>query len=205
MQSNKKLVEYLVSTWVLKNDLIIQAFLAVDRGDFVLTQHQKDVYDDIALSIWYWVTISQPTTVWLMLEWLNPKKWDKILDVWSGSGWTTALLWYIVWNTWYVYWVEIIPQLVKFWNRNIKKYKSTDNLYIYKAGISLWLPNYWPYDKILVSASAQTLPLDLVNQLKINWKIVIPIQDTIQVIKRIDIKKYIKEIHYWFRFVPLIS
>ncbi len=96
MEANKLLVEHLIQTEVLKSPNIIESFLKIDRINFVLPQHQTSAYLDMPLHIGFEQTISQPTTVAFMLELLNPKKEERILDIGSGSGWTSSLLAFLV-------------------------------------------------------------------------------------------------------------
>ncbi len=87
-----ELINDLIHSKALYSDNIIEAFRNVDRADFVLNKNDSTIYGDFPLSIGYQQTISQPTTVAMMLEMLEPRMGDKILDIGSGSGWTTALL-----------------------------------------------------------------------------------------------------------------
>lgn len=202
MDSNKKLINSLEEKWVIKSKKIIDAFNFVDRKDFVLSESENLEYFDIPLAIWYGQTISQPTTVWFMLELLEPTIWDKILDIWSGSWWTTALLWKIVWKSWKVIWLERIDELVEFWKNNIKKY-NLKNISIQKATKSLWIP-YEKFNKILVSASANTIPKQLIDQLELKWILVIPIKEYIYKITKLSTNKQQIEKYPNFVFVPLI-
>ena len=89
------LIDNLISEGWLKSPRIIEAFRKIKREDF-LPDHLKDLAQlNEALPIGYGQTISQPLVVALMLELLEPKEGEKILDIGSGSGWTTALLAYI--------------------------------------------------------------------------------------------------------------
>lgn len=92
--SNEQLVEHLKKEGVLNTPRIINAFRAIDRVDFVRKEQSGSAYADHPLPIGEGQTISQPYTVAFMLEKLQPRSQDKILDVGSGSGWTTALLSY---------------------------------------------------------------------------------------------------------------
>ncbi|MCD6283661.1 protein-L-isoaspartate O-methyltransferase, partial [bacterium] len=90
------LIQQLISEGYLKTPEIIKAFREIDRKDFVPSYLKKEAYINAPLPIGFGQTISQPLTVAFMLELLQPKRGDKILDIGSGSGWTTALLAYIV-------------------------------------------------------------------------------------------------------------
>lgn len=184
-------------------DRIEEAFEAVGRENF-LPANVKNLADyDDALPIGQGQTNSQPYTVRLMLEWLEPMPGQKILDVGSGSGWTTALLAYIVGPKGHVYAVERVPELVDFGRQNVERL-GIKNAKFYPVGQELGLLAEAPFDRILVSASADELPQELVNQLKISGKMVIPVQnDILEITKKsksdLDIKK-----HEGFVFVPLL-
>lgn len=162
MRSNRELVEHLIDTNVLSSKNIIDAFYAIDRIDFVLDKFKFQAYEDHPLGIDYNQTISQPFTVAFMLELLAPKRGDFILDIGSGSGWTTALLSNIVGSGGKVIGVERIEELVEFGNSNLKKYNIT-NAKIELASEELGVSGV-EFDKILVSASASELPKELLKQ-----------------------------------------
>ncbi|HLA48982.1 MAG TPA: protein-L-isoaspartate O-methyltransferase [Candidatus Saccharimonadales bacterium] len=184
-------------------DRIDQAFEVVDRANFVPKELRDAVDIDAPLPIGYGQTNSQPYTVRLMLEWLDPQPGEKILDVGSGSGWTTALLAHLVGAKGWVYAVERIPELVEFGQDNAER-TGVKNASFFQAGDEFGLPQEAPYDRILVSASADQLPQELVDQLKVGGKMVIPVQhDILEITKKaedsLDIKK-----HGGFAFVPLL-
>src|SRR5665213_784816 len=97
---------------------IDEAFRTIQRRDFLPADLQEQAYIDAPIPIGFGQTNSQPSTVRMMLEWLDPQPGDKILDVGSGSGWTTALLSYLVEPNGQVYAVEKIPELVAFGREN---------------------------------------------------------------------------------------
>ena len=174
----KQLVTNLIRTGVLETKEITDAFLHVDRKNFVLSEYEDEAYGDYPLPIGYGQTISQPTTVAMMLEWLQPKKGEKILDVGSGSGWTTALLADIVGPAGKVFGVEIVPELVAFGQKNLDK-SNCPKANILQAGEKLGLPQEAPFDRILVSAAGRVIPKELVDQLKIGGTMVIPVGSSI--------------------------
>ena len=202
MSSNTDLSNFLVRIDILKTENIIHAFLMIDRADFVLDRTAQDIYEDYPLPIGHGQTISQPRTVAMMMEMLEPKEGDKILDIGSGSGWTTALLGFIVGDEGSVTGVERINALVKFGNANLEKY-NLKNVKIIPSEDELGIVGE-KFDRILVSAAASEFPQKLVQQLKPGGKLVIPVGNSIyEITKKEDGELEGKE-HYGFTFVPLI-
>src|SRR5688572_33158348 len=101
------------------NARVDEAFAAVPRRDFLPARQHPFAGLDQALDIGYGVTNSQPTTVRNMLELLDAQPGDRVLDVGSGSGWTTALLAHLVGPTGSVVGVERIPELVEASRANL--------------------------------------------------------------------------------------
>ncbi len=202
MITHNDLINHLILSKALLSTDIIEAFKHIDRINFVINKNISNVYGDYPLEIGYSQTISQPSTVALMMEMLEPKKGDKILDIGSGSGWSTALLAFIVGVSGSVVGIERVEQLVEFGSSNLKKFKFK-NAKIIQAGDKLGIPNE-TFDRILVSAAAENFPYELIKQLKTNGKLVIPVKNSIfEITKKED--GMIEEIeHYGFRFVPLI-
>ena len=116
------LINDLIQSRYLKTPEVIDAFKNIKRKDFLLPEDKDSAEINSPLSIGYGQTISQPLTVAFMLEALQPKKGDKVLDVGSGSGWTVALLSQIVGDAGKVYGIEKIKELEKFAESNVLKY-----------------------------------------------------------------------------------
>lgn len=158
---------------------------------------------DLPAPIGFGQTISQPTTVRMMLEWLDVQPGDKILDVGSGSGWTSALLGELTGSKGCVFAVEIIPELARFGRNNCLK-TDLRNVRFFVASEQLGLPSHAPYDRILVGAAADELPDELVAQLKPGGKMVLPVrQDILEIEKMMDGHLDIVR-HSGFVFVPLV-
>lgn len=117
----------------LKSPRLIEAFLKIDRKDFVPKELWAEAYGNYPLPIGEGQTISQPLTVAFMLELLEPRPGEKILEVGAGSGWQAALLAYAVSgvkgqvSSGRVVAVERIPELAKMAERNISKYNFMEN------------------------------------------------------------------------------
>ena len=96
MNSNKELIKLLKKDGYLKSLLVIEAFENIDRKDFVLESEKEKSYLNEALSIGFDQTISQPLVVAFMLELLDLKIGERVLEIGTGSGWKTALMAYIL-------------------------------------------------------------------------------------------------------------
>src|SRR3989344_1354240 len=179
-----------------------KVFDKVDRRNFVLPDLVGSADFDRPLPIGFGQTISQPTTVRLMLGWLEPQSGDKVLDVGSGSGWTTALLAHLVGPLGKVYAVELVPELVEFGRQNCQKL-GLKNVQFYLAGKKYGLPKEAPFERILVSAAAEELPTELIDQLSVGGKMVIPKRNDILEIERTSPKNIETRVRRGFVFVPV--
>lgn len=201
------LIESLIKDGWLKTPEIISAFKSVKRADF-LPDGIKDMAElNEAIPIGYGQTISQPLTVAFMIEALSPKSGNKILDIGSGSGYTTALLANLAGEKGKVIGVELIEELKRFGEENAAKYgyvKSGNAEFVLADG-NYGYEKESPYDRILVSASADSVPEKLKEQLKIGGKIVIPVKNSIKVLVKIAEDKFTEEDFPGFIFVPLVS
>jgi len=217
------LIDNLIQRGWLKTPRIIEAFRKIKRKDFL----PKDMGDlaelNEALPIGFGQTISQPLVVAFMIEKLNPQPGNKILDIGSGSGWTTALLAEIIGTKGQVFGIEIVPELKEFGEKNVAKYNFIEKgvAEFFCADGSKGLPKEAPFDRILASAtlaaakggkedlssltSAQILPQEWRKQLKVGGKIVTPIGTSIWLFIKKSEKEF-QEIEYpGFVFVPLIK
>ena len=201
MNSNGELVESLMANGVLKSKSIRDALLHMDRKDFVLSKYEDLAYMDGALPIGYGQTISQPYTVVFMLELLDVQKGDKVLDIGTGSGWTTALLSYLTGKEGRVVGKELIDELVVMGKENISKYDIA-NASISKTEGVLGVENE-KFDRILVSASANKFPKELLLQMKNDSVLVIPVQNSIYKVRKDKTGGITKEEYYGFSFVEL--
>ncbi len=197
-----ELVDEMIFSNVLKSPHIIDAFKAVDRKYFVPEALREETYIDYALPIGNGQTISQPSTVAFMLEKLAPQKGDRVLDIGSGSGWTTALLCHIVGEEGSVTGIERVSALVEQGEENLSQF-DFDHGCIKKAGEKLGIPGE-EFDRILVSAAADEIPEELFSQLKVGGILVIPVENSIYKFKKLSEEEIKTEEYYGFVFVPLI-
>ena len=193
-----ELLEYLRSLNLAKN--IVQAFANVERKEFVPAKYQPDAYDNSALPIGYGQTISQPYTIAFMLNLLDIFDKQKILEIGSGSGYVLALLAQIAKNA-KIFGTERIKELADSSRLVLAKYKNIKVLY---TPSDLGLPTEAPFDRILVSATAQKLEKGILSQLADDGILVCPIKDSIVRVQKIN-GQIKKEEYFGFAFVPLIT
>ena len=183
---------------------VYAAFEAVDRADFVRDDHVKAAYEDKPLPIGNGQTISQPYTVAFMLSLLDVKRGSTVLDIGSGSGYTTALLAELVGYNGSVTGLEVIEDLVEFGRQNLSEYEY-DWATIEQANPETLGDPKGVYDRILVSAAAQSLPTTLLDQVKVGGVIVVPVRNEILRVKRTGHAPEDRSVERFegFRFVPL--
>ncbi|MFH0890445.1 MAG: protein-L-isoaspartate O-methyltransferase [Candidatus Liptonbacteria bacterium] len=203
MVGNQELVEYLQGIGVLKTPEIIDAFLKIDRIDFVPKQYKDLAYADHPLDIGFGQTISQPYTIAFMLELLKPKSGQNILEIGTGSGYVVALLAKVAGERGDVIGTERIGDLVELSKNNLEKYRLR-NTQIVQAQKDFGVPGK-KFDRILVSAAADNLPQELLGQLDENGKLVIPVGSSIFLFERMSKGKIGSKEYPGFVFVPLIK
>ena len=205
MDSQKELIAQIKAEGGLNSSAVIKAFQTVDRADFVLPQYQDLAYENYPLPIGYGQTISQPYTVAFMLELLNPKKGEKILEIGAGSGWQTAMLCRLVGGTGQVTAKERLPKLKRLAEANLAKCRLSKNTIILMQGDGkLGFPAGAPYDKIIAAAAGTNIPEAWQHQLKIGGKIVAPVKDEIWKINKRSAKSFKITKYAGFAFVPLV-
>jgi protein-L-isoaspartate(D-aspartate) O-methyltransferase len=179
---------------------VIRAFELVPRAGFLPAGARLRAEYDGPLNIGHGQTNSQPRTVADMLVLLDVEPGHLVLDVGSGSGWTTALLAVLVGKTGAVHGVELEPDLVAFGRANIAAYPNA-SITMADPDV-LGLPDLAPYDRILVSAEPRVLPQALVDQLGPDGRMVIPVAGRMLLVERSGDEVAVSE-HGYYRFVPL--
>ncbi len=199
----EQLIRYWEKSGLLKNKNLMKAFRKIKREDFVLPEYKNRAYEDTAIPLKHGSTISQPSTIMIMLEALKLKKGLKVLEIGTGSGYTAALIAEITKKT--VYSMEIVPELIKTAENNFKKEKIK-NIKLFCRDGSKGLKEYSSYDRILVNAASKDVSKELIKQLKTNGIMIAPIggKYSQKMIKFTKEKKGIREEYLGeFIFVPM--
>lgn len=197
------LLERLTGSGTLHTPRIVAAFRDIDRADFVPAAHSSEAYADVPLPLGLGQTISQPSTVAIMLELLQPQRGQRMLDVGAGSGWTTALLACIADHEGIVVGVEALPALVEVGRANLAKYLFPFARIVQADGRVLGWPQEAPYDRILVSAAGTRLHESLVGQLADGGILVMPVGTSLWRVTRVAGETVVREEFPGFSFVPL--
>lgn len=181
---------------------VAAAMAANPRVDFLPESQHRWAAEDVPLPIGHGQTNSQPTTVRNMLTLLDLSAGDRVLDLGSGSGWTTAILSTLVGPEGDVTGVELIPELVESSRRALGE---RGNARIRQAVEGeLGDPGRAPFDRILVSAGARELPEELVRQLRVGGIMVIPVSGVMLRVHRTGEDSFTQSHHGNYMFVPLI-
>ena len=183
-------------------DRVDGAFAAWPRTGFLPPAEQRHAGEDHPLPIGHGQTSSQPSTVARMLRMLEVPVGARVLDVGSGSGWTTALLAHLVGPTGSVLGVELEPELAARGARNLAAPDQGWARIVQARPGVLGVPEEGPYDRILVSAEARELPTALVEQLVEGGRMVAPVAWGLDVVQRTADGVTITR-HEGYRFVPL--
>jgi protein-L-isoaspartate(D-aspartate) O-methyltransferase len=183
-------------------EAVADAFAATPRAGFLPPGARRRSSYDGPIQIGHGQTNSQPRTVAAMLRLLDVRAGHRVLDVGSGSGWTTALLAHLTGPAGEVVGVELEPSLVAFGRANLARTVRPWARIELAEPERLGWPAGAPYDRVLVSAEPQALPSALVDQVGTDGRMVIPVAGTMLLVEvGPDGPRVTK--HGGYRFVPL--
>ena len=204
----EKQKQHLFSYWknsrLITSDPVLKAFLAVPRELFVDHSYRDKSYADYPLPIGCEQTISQPTTVMLMLQLLELLPGQRVLEIGAGSGYNAALLAEL---SGVVVTVERHKQLVRIAQENLKQAGYEDVIVVNGDGKQGYASE-GPYDRIMVTAAAHQVQQKLKDQLSIGGLLVAPIGATYRcemlTVRKISSDNFQTSDHGLFSFVPLV-
>lgn len=189
----------------IKDEVVLSAIGSTARHIFVDEALSIRAYEDVSLPIGFGQTISQPYIVARMSELLrNGKSIQKVLEIGTGCGYQTAVLSKLAKE---VYSVERIRPLVMKARDHLRKLKCI-NVKLAHADGNIGLPQLAPFDAILVTAAASHIPQDLLDQLAIDGRLIIPVGTDEQIlclVERISQSEYRQTKLEPVKFVPLLG
>lgn len=203
-QAKRRFLIEELRTLGISDEKILEAFDKVPRHFFLDLVFEQQAYSNVAFQIGAGQTISHPYTVAFQTQLLQINKGEKVLEIGTGSGFQTSILCALGCK---VYSIERQRELFVKAKYIVDCLKFTPKLF-YGDGYK-GRPIDAPFDKIIVTCGANTVPENLLNQLKIGGVIVIPVGDIdVQTMKRITRKtenEYVTENFGNFSFVPMLE
>jgi protein-L-isoaspartate(D-aspartate) O-methyltransferase len=188
----------------IKDERVLRAMRDIPRHLFVPARHQAMAYEDMPLPIGHEQTISQPLMVAVMTEALRLQGHERVLEVGTGSGYQAAVLSRLASV---VLSIERIAELAAQARITLAMVRVM-NVHVLVGDGSLGLPEHGPYDAIVVTAAAPKIPSALVDQLKPDGRLVIPVgarnEQTLVRITRAHNGAQVERLG-GCRFVPLIG
>ena len=190
----------------ITNKNILSAIKKVPRALFVNKNSAQWAYENIALPAECEQTISQPYVVAYMIDCLNLKKTDKVLEIGTGTGYQTAIISHLCQK---IYTIEIFDKLFNQAKINMGKLKIKNIIYKLGNGLNGWGEKIL-FDAIIVSAASKEIPPKLLQNLKNNGKLIIPKKYPLENQKLILIEKnsennFKKKELFDVKFVPLLN
>ncbi|MCX6802513.1 MAG: protein-L-isoaspartate(D-aspartate) O-methyltransferase [Candidatus Diapherotrites archaeon] len=173
-EQRKNLVNSMEQYGAIESEEVKNAFLKVQREIFFSIEQRQYSYADSAFPIGKGQTISQPSTIAVMLELLEAKKGLKVFEVGSGCGYVLALLSELVGAKGKVFGIELVPELAVRSIENLRT-AGVKNAFVEFGDGTKGMPKEAPFDGILVSAAAEEVPEALIEQLAPNGRLVAPV------------------------------
>ena len=195
-----------LKTKVIRDERILDAFMQIPRHFFLEKTFAEWAYKDVAFPIDADQTISQPFTVAMQTSLLNIKKGDKVLEIGTGSGFQASVLYHIGAK---VYTIERQKKLFEKTEKFLHDLGFGNVRTLFGDGYE-GAPRFAPFDKIIITAGAVEIPKKLIDQLKPNGLMVIPLGDESGVQKMLRITKnedgsLTRENFGNYRFVPFLK
>lgn len=168
----------LLLNWQDKNvdERLLLAFEQIPRELFVPPQFKEYAYEDQPLPTVRKQSISQPTTIMIMLQSLELQEGERVFEIGAGAGYQAALISKIIGKSGTLVTVDVIPELVHLAKKNMKYLKLTNVIVFEADGSEGFLPQA-PYDRIIITAACPNIPQPVIDQLREGGVVVAPVGD----------------------------
>lgn len=188
----------------IRDSAVLSAMLAVPRHEFVPEELRARAYDDVPLPIGSGQTISQPYIVAAMTAALRPQPTDRVLEVGTGCGYQAAVLSLLAKE---VFTIEVRPELASAAAKKLAQL-GYSNTHVHCGDGTFGLPEFAPFDAILVAAAAPSVPEPLLAQLAEGGRIIVPVGDAdnqeLQLLEK-HAGAFSTKMMEGCRFVPLVG
>jgi len=200
----EEMIKYQIRGRGIKDERVLRVMSIVPREKFIAKENKEEAYLDSPLPIGMGQTISQPYMVALMTECLSLKGPERVLEVGTGSGYQAAILSKLAKEVYTIERFKILAERAK----RIFKELGIKNIKVVVGDGTNGLKEYSPYDGIIVTAGAPEIPKTLVDQLKEDGRIVIPVGNSFSqdLLRGIKVKGKLKIRNFGgCVFVPLVG
>jgi protein-L-isoaspartate(D-aspartate) O-methyltransferase len=204
--AREKMVNTQIAARGIRDPAVLDAMRTTPREAFVPLSVVPSAYEDEALPIPEGQTISQPYVVAAMIDAVDPKRDDRVLEIGTGSGYAAAVLAHIVSE---VFTVERLAALAESARRRLADL-GYHNIHVRCGDGTLGWPEHAPYDAIIVTAAGPKVPPALLDQLSVGGRLVMPVgstrrfQQLVRVVRLADNEYEHTELE-GVTFVPLIG
>lgn len=203
-EQRARMVEEQLRTRGIRDERLLAAMAKVPRERFIASEDAANAYGDYPLPIGAGQTISQPYIVAAMVEALEPRPEDRVLEVGTGTGYEAAILCELVAEVWTVErHLELADKA-----RQVLSELGYVNVHVVHGDGSVGLPQHAPFDKIMVAAAAPRIPDSLIEQLADGGRLVIPVgtrfEQQVQLVRKLG-GEIVIEAQDPCRFVPLVG
>ncbi len=202
----EKLIQIMKEKGFLTNHKVEDAIRKTPRIFFVPKQYKEEAYDDRPIETKSMQTISQPSVVARMTEWLDIKPKMRVLEIGAGSGWQSAIIAKLAYPE-TVYTIEKQADLVEFAKNNLKNANVKNVQVIHEDG-TIGYPKKSPFDRIIITAACKKIPNPLIDQLSDNGLLIAPIGKNTQkltIFQKTNHRIVEKKIEDGYVFVPLVG
>ncbi len=201
--------QHLIDFWrdknIVSNENIFHAFQNIPREHFLPSPLKQFAYHDHPLPTMRDQSISQPTTIMIMLQALDPQPGHSVFEVGAGVGYQAALLSHIVGNSGKVITTDILPELIHTTRQNLQTINRT-NVKVLESDGAAGYEDAAPYDRVIITCACSSIPQPLIDQLKDGGIIVAPVGDLEQQTMVKGTKRgFTLDLEFLgdFRFVPM--
>jgi protein-L-isoaspartate(D-aspartate) O-methyltransferase len=200
-EARLRMVEEQIEARGVRDPRVLDAMRQVPRHELVPQSWRDQAYEDRPLPIGAGQTISQPYVVAAMSEALALAGGERVLEVGTGSGYQAAVLSKLAKQ---VYTIEIVPELAKRAKADLARLGYANVLVREGDGWRGW-PEHAPFDAIMVTAAPEEVPPDLIAQLAVGGRLVIPVggRDQKLLLVRKTPEGITREVLFGVRFVPM--
>ncbi len=196
-QLRQRAVDLLMQEGILRSESVIRAMSIVPREEFLPEEIKAEAYVDAPLPIGYGQTTSALHMTAMFCEYAELTLGKKVLEVGGGCGYMSCVYAEVVApnnqprNKWgHVWTVEIIEELATFAQDNVKRCGYSERVDVLHQDASMGLEEYAPYDTIIVTSAAPSIPQELVNQLSSGGCLIIPVGGVYLYQQLVRIRRY---------------